>query len=78
MLCGFIAGLESEFMETLSDEDVLLSLTQVLRRVTGTDCRGHAASCPGGWSLTGTRPLTRQELGSALSVRGLSFPLVHH
>ncbi|XP_026968851.1 peroxisomal N(1)-acetyl-spermine/spermidine oxidase isoform X1 [Sagmatias obliquidens] len=35
VLCGFIAGLESEFMETLSDEDVLLSLTQVLRRVTG-------------------------------------------
>ncbi|XP_044790849.1 peroxisomal N(1)-acetyl-spermine/spermidine oxidase isoform X2 [Bubalus bubalis] len=35
VLCGFIAGLESEFMETLSDEDVLRSLTQVLRRVTG-------------------------------------------
>lgn len=35
MLCGFIAGLESEFMETLSDEEILLSLTQVLRRVTG-------------------------------------------
>ncbi|VCW84141.1 unnamed protein product, partial [Gulo gulo] len=35
VLCGFIAGLESEFMEMLSDEDVLLSLTQVLRRVTG-------------------------------------------
>nr|XP_012602428.1 peroxisomal N(1)-acetyl-spermine/spermidine oxidase isoform X2 [Microcebus murinus] len=35
VLCGFIAGLESEFMETLSDEEVLRSLTQVLRRVTG-------------------------------------------
>ncbi|XP_052052050.1 peroxisomal N(1)-acetyl-spermine/spermidine oxidase [Apodemus sylvaticus] len=35
VLCGFIAGLESEFMETLSDEEVLLSLTQVLRRMTG-------------------------------------------
>ncbi|XP_005402126.1 PREDICTED: peroxisomal N(1)-acetyl-spermine/spermidine oxidase [Chinchilla lanigera] len=35
VLCGFIAGLESEFMETLSDEEVLQSLTQVLRRVTG-------------------------------------------
>ncbi|XP_004438907.1 PREDICTED: peroxisomal N(1)-acetyl-spermine/spermidine oxidase [Ceratotherium simum simum] len=35
VLCGFIAGLESEFMETLSDEEVLLSLTQVLRGVTG-------------------------------------------
>ncbi|XP_008821396.2 peroxisomal N(1)-acetyl-spermine/spermidine oxidase isoform X2 [Nannospalax galili] len=37
VLCGFIAGLESEFMETLSDEEVLLSLTQVLRRVTASD-----------------------------------------
>jgi len=36
VLCAFIAGLQSEFMETLSDEEVLLSLTQVLRRVTGT------------------------------------------
>ncbi|XP_066095432.1 peroxisomal N(1)-acetyl-spermine/spermidine oxidase isoform X1 [Saccopteryx bilineata] len=35
VLCGFIAGLESEFMETLSDEEVLLSLTRVLRQVTG-------------------------------------------
>ncbi|XP_010618308.1 peroxisomal N(1)-acetyl-spermine/spermidine oxidase isoform X2 [Fukomys damarensis] len=35
VLCGFIAGLESEFMETLSDEEVLLSLTQVLRKMTG-------------------------------------------
>ncbi|XP_008589530.1 PREDICTED: peroxisomal N(1)-acetyl-spermine/spermidine oxidase [Galeopterus variegatus] len=35
VLCGFIAGLESEFMETLSDEEVLLSLTHVLRRATG-------------------------------------------
>lgn len=35
VLCGFIAGLESEFMETLSDEEVLLSLTGLLRRVTG-------------------------------------------
>ncbi|XP_008049615.1 peroxisomal N(1)-acetyl-spermine/spermidine oxidase [Carlito syrichta] len=35
VLCGFIAGLESEFMETLSDEEVLRSLTQVLRRITG-------------------------------------------
>ncbi|XP_039767563.1 peroxisomal N(1)-acetyl-spermine/spermidine oxidase isoform X2 [Ornithorhynchus anatinus] len=35
VLCGFIAGQESEFMETLSDEEVLSSLTQVLRRMTG-------------------------------------------
>ncbi|XP_041601178.1 peroxisomal N(1)-acetyl-spermine/spermidine oxidase isoform X2 [Vulpes lagopus] len=46
VLCGFIAGLESEFMETLTDEEVLLSLTQVLRRVTAPDtvCRGSHAS----------------------------------
>uniref|UniRef100_A0ABI7XA15 Amine oxidase domain-containing protein n=1 Tax=Felis catus TaxID=9685 RepID=A0ABI7XA15_FELCA len=44
VLCGFIAGLESEFMETLSDEEVLLSLTQVLRRVTGPVCRGSHTS----------------------------------
>ncbi|XP_062987781.1 peroxisomal N(1)-acetyl-spermine/spermidine oxidase [Elgaria multicarinata webbii] len=35
VLCGFIAGRESEFMETLSDAEVLTSLTQVFRRVTG-------------------------------------------
>ncbi|XP_036625407.1 peroxisomal N(1)-acetyl-spermine/spermidine oxidase [Trichosurus vulpecula] len=35
VLCGFIAGLESEFMETLSDEEVISSLTEVLRRITG-------------------------------------------
>lgn len=35
VLCGFIAGHESEFMETLSDEEVLLTLTRVLRQVTG-------------------------------------------
>ncbi|XP_071071705.1 peroxisomal N(1)-acetyl-spermine/spermidine oxidase isoform X2 [Dasypus novemcinctus] len=35
VLCGFIAGRESEFMETLSDEEVLVSLTRALRRMTG-------------------------------------------
>ncbi|XP_055280328.1 peroxisomal N(1)-acetyl-spermine/spermidine oxidase isoform X2 [Moschus berezovskii] len=59
VLCGFIAGLESEFMETLSDEDVLRSLTQLLRRVTapGTVRRGshppdvllHHARGPAVW-----------------------------
>ncbi|XP_008967547.2 peroxisomal N(1)-acetyl-spermine/spermidine oxidase isoform X4 [Pan paniscus] len=46
VLCGFIAGLESEFMETLSDEEVLLCLTQVLRRVTAPDpvCGGSHTS----------------------------------
>ncbi|KAJ6661717.1 hypothetical protein lerEdw1_013239 [Lerista edwardsae] len=35
ILCGFIAGKESEFMETLTDAEVLTTMTQVLRRVTG-------------------------------------------
>ncbi|KAH0624385.1 hypothetical protein JD844_031791 [Phrynosoma platyrhinos] len=35
ILCGFIAGKESEFMETLTDTEVLTTLTQVLRRATG-------------------------------------------
>ncbi|XP_060027007.1 peroxisomal N(1)-acetyl-spermine/spermidine oxidase isoform X2 [Erinaceus europaeus] len=35
VLCGFIAGQESEFMETLLDEEVLQTLTRVLREVTG-------------------------------------------
>ncbi|XP_011370895.1 peroxisomal N(1)-acetyl-spermine/spermidine oxidase isoform X3 [Pteropus vampyrus] len=44
VLCGFIAGLESEFMETLSDAEVLQALTHVLRRATAqsseqTSCR---------------------------------------
>ncbi|XP_074088731.1 peroxisomal N(1)-acetyl-spermine/spermidine oxidase isoform X2 [Macrotis lagotis] len=34
VLCGFIAGLESEYMETLSDEELISSLTQVFRRIT--------------------------------------------
>ncbi|XP_026542992.1 peroxisomal N(1)-acetyl-spermine/spermidine oxidase [Notechis scutatus] len=35
ILCGFIAGRESEFMETLSDSEVLTTLTQVFRKATG-------------------------------------------
>lgn len=46
VLCGFIAGLESEFMETLSDEEVLQSLTRVFRRVTGTDHVATACLVP--------------------------------
>ncbi|XP_049646509.1 peroxisomal N(1)-acetyl-spermine/spermidine oxidase [Suncus etruscus] len=49
VLCGFIAGLESEFMETLSDEEVLQALIRVLRRVTGNPLlpapRGVLRSC---------------------------------
>nr|XP_056705351.1 peroxisomal N(1)-acetyl-spermine/spermidine oxidase [Euleptes europaea] len=35
VLCGFIAGEEAEFMETLTDTEVLTALTQMLRQVTG-------------------------------------------
>ncbi|XP_032922032.1 peroxisomal N(1)-acetyl-spermine/spermidine oxidase [Catharus ustulatus] len=35
VLCGFIAGKESEHMETLSDAEVLSAMTRVLRTMTG-------------------------------------------
>ncbi|XP_066180411.1 peroxisomal N(1)-acetyl-spermine/spermidine oxidase [Sylvia atricapilla] len=35
VLCGFIAGKESEYMETLSDAEVLSAMTRVLRTMTG-------------------------------------------
>ncbi|KAM5140461.1 peroxisomal N(1)-acetyl-spermine/spermidine oxidase-like [Mantella aurantiaca] len=35
VLCGFIAGEESEYMESLSDEEILSSMTSLLRQFTG-------------------------------------------
>lgn len=35
VLCGWIAGRESEYMETLSEFEVLHSVTQLLRLFTG-------------------------------------------
>lgn len=35
MLCGWIAGQESEYMETLSEQEVRDSVTQLVRRFTG-------------------------------------------
>ncbi|KAM6306380.1 peroxisomal N(1)-acetyl-spermine/spermidine oxidase [Aegotheles albertisi] len=35
VLCGFIAGKESEYMETLSDAEVLGTMTRLLRTMTG-------------------------------------------
>ncbi|NXX82147.1 PAOX oxidase, partial [Urocolius indicus] len=35
VLCGFIAGKEAEYMETLSDAEVLGTMTRVLRTLTG-------------------------------------------
>ncbi|NWR71993.1 PAOX oxidase, partial [Centropus unirufus] len=38
VLCGFIAGKESEYMETLSDMEVLSTMTHILRMLTGNPC----------------------------------------
>ncbi|KAG9483384.1 hypothetical protein GDO78_009350 [Eleutherodactylus coqui] len=35
VLCGFIAGKEAEFMETLTYEEILSSMTDLFRRITG-------------------------------------------
>lgn len=35
VLCGWIAGHESEYMETLSEQEVTQSITQLIRRFTG-------------------------------------------
>uniref|UniRef100_UPI0037E7C9B7 peroxisomal N(1)-acetyl-spermine/spermidine oxidase-like n=1 Tax=Semicossyphus pulcher TaxID=241346 RepID=UPI0037E7C9B7 len=35
VLCGWIAGHESEYMETLSEQEVTQSITQLVRRFTG-------------------------------------------
>ncbi|KAF7643932.1 hypothetical protein LDENG_00231000 [Lucifuga dentata] len=35
ILCGWIAGHESEYMETLSEEEVAHAITQLIRRFTG-------------------------------------------
>lgn len=40
MLCGWIAGHESEYMETLPDQEVMGSVTQLLRRFTGQSRSG--------------------------------------
>lgn len=34
-MCGWIAGHESEYMETLSEQEVTLTVTQLIRRFTG-------------------------------------------
>ncbi|XP_035185514.1 peroxisomal N(1)-acetyl-spermine/spermidine oxidase [Oxyura jamaicensis] len=35
VLCGFIAGKEAEYMETLSDAEVLRTMTNIIRMLTG-------------------------------------------
>lgn len=35
ILCGWIAGHESNYMETLSEQEVMFAITQLVRRFTG-------------------------------------------
>ncbi|XP_068024543.1 peroxisomal N(1)-acetyl-spermine/spermidine oxidase isoform X2 [Melanerpes formicivorus] len=58
VLCGFIAGEEAEYMETLSDAQVLGAMTRVLRRLTGNP------------SLPAPRSMLRSRWHSAPYTRG--------
>ncbi|XP_027548876.1 peroxisomal N(1)-acetyl-spermine/spermidine oxidase [Neopelma chrysocephalum] len=58
VLCGFIAGKESEHMETLSDAEVLSAMTRLLRRLTGNP------------SLPAPRSVLRSRWHSAPYTRG--------
>lgn len=43
VLCGFIAGKESEYMETLSDSEVLTAFTHIIRKLTGMSSFSRAS-----------------------------------
>uniref|UniRef100_A0A8C3C978 Amine oxidase domain-containing protein n=1 Tax=Cairina moschata TaxID=8855 RepID=A0A8C3C978_CAIMO len=58
VLCGFIAGKEAEYMETLSDAEVLRTMTSVLRTLTGNP------------SLPAPRSILRSQWHSAPYTRG--------
>ncbi|NWW72768.1 PAOX oxidase, partial [Climacteris rufus] len=58
VLCGFIAGKEAEHMETLSDAEVLSTMTHVLRTLTGNP------------SLPAPRSVLRSRWHSAPYTRG--------
>nr|XP_009933895.1 PREDICTED: peroxisomal N(1)-acetyl-spermine/spermidine oxidase [Opisthocomus hoazin] len=58
VLCGFIAGKESEYMETLSEAEVLGTMTHILRTMTGNP------------SLPAPRSVLRSQWHSARYTRG--------
>uniref|UniRef100_A0A493T9D8 Peroxisomal N(1)-acetyl-spermine/spermidine oxidase n=1 Tax=Anas platyrhynchos platyrhynchos TaxID=8840 RepID=A0A493T9D8_ANAPP len=58
VLCGFIAGKEAEYMETLSDAEVLRTMTSILRTLTGNP------------SLPAPRSILRSQWHSAPYTRG--------
>ncbi|KAL2083071.1 hypothetical protein ACEWY4_020844 [Coilia grayii] len=62
VLCGWIAGHESEYMESLPEADVLNTITQVLRRFTGIP------------SLSVCRMLRSQWFSEAFTCGSYSYP----
>ncbi|XP_051474653.1 peroxisomal N(1)-acetyl-spermine/spermidine oxidase isoform X3 [Apus apus] len=57
VLCGFIAGKESEYMETLSNAEVLSTMTHLLRTMTGNALLPAPRSVL--WSRWHSAPYTR-------------------
>ncbi|XP_038266826.1 peroxisomal N(1)-acetyl-spermine/spermidine oxidase isoform X2 [Dermochelys coriacea] len=70
VLCGFIAGKESEYMETLSDAEVLTALTDVIRRLAGP-LAGYSAAV---FVVQGTPTSPRQRRCCGLSGTALPTP----
>lgn len=58
VLCGWIAGHESEYMETLSEQEVLQSITQLIRSFTG---EAEYATYPSIGYFIGYSPLAVEE-----------------
>ncbi|XP_071419417.1 peroxisomal N(1)-acetyl-spermine/spermidine oxidase isoform X3 [Pithys albifrons albifrons] len=70
VLCGFIAGQESEHMETLSDAEVLSAMTHLLRRLTGISGSHPECRPAGNPSLPAPRSVLRSRWHSAPYTRG--------
>ncbi|XP_014166421.1 peroxisomal N(1)-acetyl-spermine/spermidine oxidase-like, partial [Geospiza fortis] len=68
VLCGFIAGKESEHMETLSDAEVLSAMTHVLRTMTGNlDLPAPRSVLRSRWAGWGTAAVSQAGDSSASS-----------